>query len=81
MGVHESTISRAVAHRRASLVNGHIVALDAMFGSNQDAYAAVAELCTARPRPPDREVADVLAGRGIVISRRTVAKYRRALGL
>ena len=81
LGVHESTISRAVAHRGAALVNGRIVALSTMFGSKQDAYAAVAELCSTRPRPPDREVVRVLAERGITLSRRTVAKYRLALGL
>jgi RNA polymerase sigma-54 factor len=81
IGVHESTVSRAVAHRCAALANGEIVALSAMFGSKQDSYAAVAELCGARPRPPDSEVVRVLAERGITLSRRTVAKYRHALGL
>ncbi|HEU5473661.1 MAG TPA: hypothetical protein VFV67_23690 [Actinophytocola sp.] len=79
--VHESTISRAVAHRHARLVSGQLIALRRMFGTNHDARAAVAELCSTVPRPPDRRVVELLAARGIVLSRRAVAKYRLELGL
>jgi RNA polymerase sigma-54 factor len=79
--VHESTISRAVAHRHARLVSGQLITLRRMFGAHHDARAAVAELCSATPRPPDRRVVELLAARGIVLSRRAVTKYRLALGL
>ncbi|MBP2324862.1 RNA polymerase sigma-54 factor [Kibdelosporangium banguiense] len=76
--VHESTISRAVAHRCARLVSGEVVPLRRMFGANHDARAAVAELSAILPRPSDRMIAELLAERGIVVSRRAVNKYRRS---
>lgn len=76
LGVHESTVSRAVAHRDARLVTGQVIELSRMFGTHHDARAAVAELCAAIPRQSDRRIAELLAARGIVLSRRTVAKYR-----
>ncbi|RSM87883.1 hypothetical protein DMH04_09150 [Kibdelosporangium aridum] len=78
LAVHESTISRAVANRCARLVSGEVVPLRRMFGANHDIRAAVAELCAARPRPSDRMIAELLAERGIVVSRRAVNKYRRS---
>lgn len=76
LGVHESTVSRAVTHRDARLVTGQVIELGRMFGTHHDARAAVAELCAAIPRQSDRRIAELLAARGIVLSRRTVAKYR-----
>jgi RNA polymerase sigma-54 factor len=78
LAVHESTISRAVAHRCARLVSGEVVPLRRMFGANHDVRAAVAELCATVPRPSDRVIAELLAERGIVVSRRAVNKYRRS---
>lgn len=76
--VHESTISRAVAHRCVQLVSGETVPLRRLFGANHDVRAAVAELSAMVPRPSDRAIAELLAERGIVVSRRAVNKYRRS---
>jgi RNA polymerase sigma-54 factor len=78
LAVHESTISRAVAHRCARLVSGEVVPLRRMFGANHDVRAAVAELRATVPRLSDRVIAELLAERGIVVSRRVVNKYRRS---
>lgn len=78
LGVHESTISRAVRHRTARLIDGQVVPLGRFFGAHHQARAAVAELVGRDPRPSDREVAEALTARGYRIARRTVAKYRLA---
>lgn len=79
LGVHPSTVSRAVRHRTARLPGGRVVPLRRLFGAHHDTAAAVAELVTSVPRPSDRAVAEALGRRGIRIARRTVTKYRLAL--
>lgn len=81
LGVHESTISRAVAHRHARLVNGELITLGRMFGTNHDVRALIGELCRQAPRPSDQRVVLLLAERGIPLSRRAVTKHRHALGI
>jgi RNA polymerase sigma-54 factor len=79
LGVHPSTVSRAVRHRAARLVDGATVPLRRLFGAHHDVRAAVAELVRREPRPSDAAVAAALAERGHHIARRTVAKYRHEL--
>ncbi|MDQ1288418.1 MAG: polymerase sigma-54 factor [Actinomycetota bacterium] len=79
LDVHESTISRAVRHRTARLVDGTVVPLQRLFGTGSDLRQAVAELIGRTPRPSDRAVAEILTARGIHVARRTVTKYRHAL--
>ena len=81
LDVHESTISRAVAHRHARLVNGELIALGRMFGTNHDVRALIGELCRQAPRPSDQRVVLLLAERGITLSRRAVTKHRHSLGI
>ena len=81
LGVHESTISRAVAHRHARLVNGELITLGRMFGTNHDVRALIGRLCRQAPRPSDQRVVLLLAEHGITLSRRAVTKHRHALGI
>ncbi|MGN0949283.1 MAG: RNA polymerase factor sigma-54 [Mitsuokella sp.] len=94
IGVHESTVSRAVANKYAELPNG-IAALRSFFTSRSvksesgeevaaaQAKAAIAKLILAEnPRKPlsDQKICGLLKEQNIILSRRTVMKYREQLG-
>ncbi|MCR5438466.1 MAG: RNA polymerase factor sigma-54 [Selenomonas sp.] len=94
IGVHESTVSRAVANKYAQFPQG-IVALRKFFtanlaknGSEEDfaavqAKEAIAELIKGEdPHKPlsDQKLCELLKARKMDISRRTVMKYREQLG-
>ena len=94
IGVHESTVSRAVANKYVQLPNG-IMALRRFFsanlaksGSGEDfaavqAKAAIEELIKGEdPHRPlsDQKLCELLKDRQMDISRRTVMKYREQLG-
>ena len=90
VGVHESTVSRAVANKYIYTPRGVLplkfffsTALSTPAGeedvSSRNVKHLVAEMIDKEdPGQPlsDQEIVGVLAGRGIKISRRTVAKYR-----
>jgi RNA polymerase sigma-54 factor len=92
--VHESTVSRAVAYRYADTPRG-VFALRFFFSNRlpADPEGAISP-AAARHRIreivdsedptcplPDGEIARELAATGIRIARRTVVKYREALGI
>ncbi len=94
IGVHESTVSRAVANKYVELPGG-IVALRKFFtanlaksGDGEDfiagqAKAVIKELIEGEnPQKPlsDQKLCELLKTRKMDISRRTVMKYREALG-
>jgi RNA polymerase sigma-54 factor len=82
MGVHESTVSRAVANKYVQLPCGRIIPLASFFDSSAAVKEAIKELIAQENEPlSDREIAERLAQRGHHIARRTVAKYRNALGI
>ena len=82
MGVHESTVSRAVANKYVQLPRGRIVPLASFFDGSIAIKEAIKELIAQESEPlSDREIAERLAQRGYHIARRTVAKYRNALGI
>jgi RNA polymerase sigma-54 factor len=82
VGVHESTVSRAVASKYVELPGGHIVALADFFDGSLKAKAMIHELVSQESHPlTDGELAGLLAEAGINVARRTVAKYRQALGI
>ena len=82
LGVHESTVSRSVAGKHAALPAGGVVALSAFFATSCDARDALRDLVACGPRPlHDAALADAMRRRGFPIARRTVAKYRDALGI
>ncbi len=89
LGVHESTVSRAVAGKYAQTPRG-IFSLKFFFASGPKDVSAEAvkrqiqEIVKQenQERPySDQEIASILARRGVEVSRRTVAKYRDELGL
>ena len=94
IGVHESTVSRAVANKYAELPNG-IVALRSFFTARSvksehgeevaaaQAKAAISKLIQSEnPRKPlsDQKLCELLKGQDMILSRRTVMKYREQLG-
>ena len=94
LGLHESTVSRATRHKYAQTPWG-VIELKEFFSSalqtdDGEATSAtavrslIAKLVSEEPahKPlSDSKIADLLARQGVVIARRTVAKYREAAGI
>lgn len=82
MGVHESTVSRAVAGKYVQLPCGEIVRLEKFFDSAAPIKRMIEDLVDHEGEPlSDRMIADRLSEQGYDVARRTVAKYRNALGI
>jgi RNA polymerase sigma-54 factor len=82
IGMHESTISRAVAGKYAQIPGGRIVALADFFDGSLKAKALIEEWVSGESHPlTDGELVELLSQAGISIARRTVAKYRQAAGI
>ena len=82
LGLHESTISRAVAGKSVSLPDGRIVPLSKFFDRSLSVRDRVRALIEAETRPlTDDEIALALDAEGTHVARRTVAKYRKMLGI
>jgi RNA polymerase sigma-54 factor len=82
LGLSEPTVSRAVSRKSLRLPDGRIIALAALFGTSVSVREALRELL--RGDPParsDGELAILLSAAGFQVARRTVAKYRRQLGV
>jgi RNA polymerase sigma-54 factor len=94
IGMHESTISRVTTNKYVETPQG-LFELKFFFHSgiqsgNGEMVSSVSVkkmiqdlLANEDPSKPlsDQEVAQILKGRGLVIARRTVAKYREELGI
>ncbi|KQQ90780.1 hypothetical protein [Arthrobacter sp. Leaf137] len=80
IGVHPSTVSRAVGGKRLRLPGGTVTDLACLFGKGVAARALLQETLAAGAIP-DEKLRDELARNGFVIARRTVNKYRRSLPL
>lgn len=82
IGVHESTISRAVAHKSVALPNGRIIPLAKFFDRSLSVRDLIKEIVAGEAKPlTDDEIAALLSREGIKIARRTVAKYRAIEGI
>ncbi len=82
LGVHESTVSRAVASKYALLPGGRMVALADFFDGSLRAKSLIKEAVSQEERPlTDGELVELLAGAGVSVARRTIQKYRQALGI
>jgi len=82
LGMHESTISRALLHKYVQLPSQEVVSFDIFFGSGTNAKDAVASLVAGEdPLSPlsDQAITEALNNRGIRVARRTVVKYREEL--
>lgn len=79
IGLHESTVCRAVQNKLVQLPEGETVTFDYFFDAALPARELVAEIIgRENPTRPlsDSQVAEEMARHGIKIARRTVAKYR-----
>lgn len=84
VGLHESTVSRATANKYVLLPNGRTISFDDFFDGSLVAKDMLRELIDEEnPRKPysDEDLAELLHERGLPLARRTVAKYREALGI
>jgi RNA polymerase sigma-54 factor len=94
VGVHETTVSRAISGKYMSTPQG-VFEMKYFFTpgyqtaggvsmSNTSVKEAIADLVkNENPKNPlsDKEIVEILSGRGIPIARRTVAKYRTELNI
>lgn len=82
LGVHESTISRAVANKAVQMPNGKIIPLSDFFDRSLSARVALKELINGETHPlSDSELVNLMSERGFDVARRTVAKYRAMEGI
>jgi RNA polymerase sigma-54 factor len=84
IGMHESTVSRATAEKYVMLPTGEVVPFGHFFTASLGVKDQIRKMIEAEEagRPlSDQEIADRLAGEGVAIARRTVAKYRDELQL
>ncbi|MGH3870631.1 MAG: hypothetical protein ACRDSR_03785 [Pseudonocardiaceae bacterium] len=82
LGLHESTVSRAVTGKHLLLPSSEIVALSALFGPARGVQHCLRDLIDGETvARSDPELVCALAALGHHVARRTVAKYRAALGI
>ncbi len=82
IGVHESTISRAVSGKSVQLPNNKIIPLSLLFDRSLHIRAAMKEIIGKELQPLcDTELAELLDEMGYSVARRTVAKYRAIEGI
>ncbi|MEA3401036.1 MAG: hypothetical protein U9R79_07305 [Armatimonadota bacterium] len=83
-GLHESTVSRATMDKLVMLPSGDSVAFSVFFDDALPAKTVLRSLVAGEPASSpwtDEELQELMAERGFDIARRTVNKYRRALGI
>ncbi len=82
IGVHESTVSRAVANKSVALPDGRIIPLAKFFDRSLSVRDRIKEIVRNEQKPlTDDEIASQLRKEGVKIARRTVAKYRAMEGI
>jgi RNA polymerase sigma-54 factor len=82
LGVHESTMSRAVSDKSALLPNQRIIPLSMFFDRSLHVRSALKQLIDQETTPlSDAQLARMLSGQGFPVARRTVAKYRSIEGI
>lgn len=82
LGLHESTVSRAVADKYVLLPWQELSPFSQFFAAARPVEDTLRELIAGESEPlTDDQLAEQLAARGYPVARRTVAKYRTRLGL
>lgn len=82
IGVHESTVSRAVAHKSVALPDGRIIPLSKFFDRSLSVRDRIKEIVEQEGRPlTDDEIVEILGREGVQVARRTIAKYRAMEGI
>ncbi len=82
IGLHESTVSRATDGKFVLLPNGRTASFDDFFDASLPAKKALCDIIVEEnPQRPysDEQLMRILQRQGIVIARRTIAKYREEL--
>jgi RNA polymerase sigma-54 factor len=82
IGMHESTVSRATAEKYVMIPSGEVVPFSHFFTASLGVKDQIKRMIDSEdPADPlsDQEIADLLAGEGVALARRTVAKYRDEL--
>lgn len=80
--LHESTISRATKDKYVMLPNRQVVPFATFFKAALSVQDLLREIIDGEEKPlSDAELAERLAERGQPISRRTVTKYRKQMGI
>jgi RNA polymerase sigma-54 factor len=82
LGVHESTISRAVSDKTIQLPNGRIIPLAQFFDRSLPVRTVLKSIIQEESKPmSDSQLRIILAQKGFEVARRTVAKYRAMEGI
>ncbi len=82
LGLHESTVSRAVQGKSVELPGGRVVPLRDLFGRVGTVHECLRGLVAAERSPmSDADLARALAEHGHAVSRSAVRKYRQQLGI
>jgi RNA polymerase sigma-54 factor len=82
LGLHESTVGRAVTGKYALIPAGEVIPCEMFFDASLSVKEVIKDLLAQEnPRKPysDEQISAELAKKGIEIARRTVTKYREAL--
>ncbi len=82
LGVDNSTVSRAVSDKYVLLPSGEVAPFRIFFEPSRSAQDVLHELITTE-KPPltDSELSNRMKESGFPVARRTVAKYRKSLGI
>jgi len=82
LGVHESTISRAVSNKAVQLPSGRIIPMAKFFDRSLHIRTVLRQIVAQENKPlTDTQLVRELNERGFSIARRTVAKYRSMEGI
>jgi RNA polymerase sigma-54 factor len=80
LGLHESTVSRAINEKTALLPNSTLLPMSEFFVAARGVQDVLRELIANEAKPlSDDELARLLTEEGFPVARRTVAKYRDQL--
>lgn len=80
LGLHPSTVSRAVAGKTLRCPGGEIIRFADLFGGAVAIKARITDLTHGR-QMSDAQLCSALVAGGYIVARRTVAKYRAQLGI
>jgi len=82
LNVDNSTVSRAVSDKYVLLPSGEVAPFSIFFEPSRSAQDVLRELILSE-KPPltDSELSDRMKSYGFPVARRTVAKYRKSLGI
>jgi RNA polymerase sigma-54 factor len=82
LGVHESTVSRAVSDKSVQLPNGRIIPMNKFFDRSLPVRTTLRKIIESETEPlTDSQLAHKLTSFGFRVARRTVAKYRSMEGI